>query len=96
MGQIWCPLNISICSTAAVDNLLLIAAFENGICQSFYHFQQDPAKLIIMHQYPFAKRSKRNNCPTVNYVFPYASISLIALSLYYLLFIFLIVSLQYA
>jgi len=32
VGLIWCPLSISISSSAAADKLLLIVAFENGVC----------------------------------------------------------------
>lgn len=44
------PLNISISSSAAADKLLLIVAFENEPCWGFYHFQQDPTKVIIMYK----------------------------------------------
>lgn len=47
MGLICSPLNFSISSNVAVDKL--IVAFENGVRQSFYHFQQVPTRLIIMH-----------------------------------------------
>lgn len=89
--------NISISSSTAVNKPLLTEASENGVCQSFYNFEQDSIKLIIIYQYPFTKLSKEMFVLWyISYVFPLAGTSLTLLSFPYLLFIFVIMFFQYA